>query len=154
HGPIVWIYRSLYGETGSSSLSVARFVISLILLLIPTTCMGATLPILSHYLTELKDSLGRTAGALYAVNTFGAVAGAVTTGFFLLPQFGKLETNGLAVAGNLLLGLIAASAGSKQPNATPTPPVDSNVSAQPISPPVRMAVAAFAISGFAGMATQ
>src|SRR5471030_2109649 len=79
-GPVVPFYRSLYGETGSSSLSVVRFAISLFLLLIPTTFMGATLPVLSHYMTGLKSSLGRTAGMLYAVNTFGAVFGAAATG--------------------------------------------------------------------------
>ena len=112
HGPVVPLYRALYGETGGASLSVARFAISLVLLLIPTTLMGATLPVLSQYLTGIKSSLGRTAGALYAVNTFGAVFGAAATGFYFLPSIGKLETNWIAVACNVALGLLAVFLGT------------------------------------------
>ncbi len=171
HGPVVPLYRALYGEAGSASLSIARFAICLGLLLIPTTLMGATLPVLSQYLTGVKSSLGRTAGALYAVNTFGAVFGAAVTGFYFLPAFGKLDTNWIAVTCNIALGLMAMNIGLRetpagvdaQGSATPPPnpqfdsahrnrPVDGE--GEPSAGVVRLAVAAFAITGFAGMATQ
>jgi len=74
---------------------VARFAISFGLLLIPATFMGATLPVLSHFLVKSRSGLGRTVGALYAVNSFGAVLGAVAAGFVLLPEFGKSGTKHL-----------------------------------------------------------
>jgi len=107
HSPLLPLYRSLYGETGSASLGVARFAISFGLLLIPATFMGATLPVLSHFLVKSRSGLGRTVGALYAVNSFGAVLGAVAAGFVLLPEFGKSGTNTWAVAFNLILGVLA-----------------------------------------------
>jgi spermidine synthase len=162
HGPIVPVYRTLYGETGSGSLSIVRFAISLVLLLIPTTFMGATLPVLSQYLSGIKTSLGRTVGALYAVNTFGAVAGAAATGFFLLPNFGKSQTNWIAVGCNVMLGVLAINLGLRQTlGLLPAVPANaqksqepSAQSPEPISAAVKMTVAAFAITGFAGMATQ
>ena len=167
HGPVIPIYRSLYGETGSAGLSVARFAISLVLLLIPTTLMGATLPVLSQYLTGIKSSLGRTAGALYAVNTFGAVFGAAATGFYFLPNFGKQQTNWIAVACNVFLGLMATNLGLRETltaTSAPGPLPAPDLSPGP-SPARRgedgagarvviLAVAAFAVTGFAGMATQ
>ena len=163
HGPIVPVYRSLYGETGSGGLSIVRFAISLVLLLIPTTFMGATLPVLSQYLSGIKTSLGRTVGALYAVNTFGAVAGAAATGFFLLPNFGKSQTNWIAVGCNVMLGVLAINLGLRQslgllpgsaPSTTETPQQRSASGPAPISSAIKMTVAAFAVTGFAGMATQ
>src|SRR5436853_2415538 len=106
--PILPLYRSLYGEAGGGvGLSVARFVISFVLLLIPTTFMGATLPILSQYLVRSKAFIGKTVGALYAINTFGAVLGAAITGFMFLPLLGKASSNQVAVVTNLVLGALA-----------------------------------------------
>ena len=69
-------------------LSVLRFIASAGLLLLPTTLMGATLPILArHFVTrpwELRR-VGLRIGTLYSVNLFGAVAGAFLAGFVFLP---------------------------------------------------------------------
>ncbi|HLX63939.1 MAG TPA: fused MFS/spermidine synthase [Planctomycetota bacterium] len=118
NSPIIPFYRSLYGENGGgTSLSVARFAISFFLLLIPTTFMGATLPVLSQFLVRSKAFLGRTVGALYAVNTFGAVLGAALTGFVLLPMLGKANSNYIAVGANLILGTLAVIFGMKENSA-------------------------------------
>ena len=164
HGPLVPFYRSLYGETGSSSLVVARFAVCFLLLLIPTTFMGATLPVLSQFLVRSKLGLGRTVGALYAVNTFGAVVGAAGTGFLLLPELGKTNTNWVAVACNLILGLLAIFFGREKRLApalvSSSAEEDSRqatLSAQTaaISPgALKVAVMAFGVTGFAAMATQ
>jgi spermidine synthase len=44
---------------------------------------------------------------LYSVNTFGAVVGALLTGFVLIGAYGVLATMRLAAVGNLLIGLVA-----------------------------------------------
>ena len=167
---IVPLYTALYGESGSAILPVARFVLSCLLLLLPATCMGATLPLLSEFLVRTPDRLARVAGGLYAINTFGAVAGAGFTGFLLLPTFGRSETNWLAVGGNLVLGLlaIALSRMKEKPHAKPTDAESDKADkkkeveaeqAAPVSAPVspatvRIAALAFGITGFAAMATQ
>ena len=170
HGPVVGIYRMLYSDSGSSALVAARFAISFFLLLIPTTFMGATLPVLSQFLVRSSKGMGRTVGALYAINSFGAVLGAAGTGFFLLPEIGKLNTNWVAVGLNVLLGAIAIFLGRRDENENPSPEValaseeaattttaaaTAPVEQAAISPQgLKLAVLAFGITGFSAMAIQ
>src|SRR5262249_56308485 len=58
------------------------------------------------------EELGVRAGRLYAVNTAGAVAGTLTAGFLLIPSVGLRNTLFVAVALNLLAGLLAWRIGS------------------------------------------
>lgn len=171
--PILPLYRSLYGELGGGlGLSVARFGISFLLLLIPTTFMGATLPVLAQFLVRSKVFLGKTVGTLYAVNTFGAVLGAAMTGFFLLPALGKASTNNIAVVANLILGTLAVIFGMGQsarvqaeepaegaPGGEGVPdgatPEGGGEPQAPVSPlALKLAIFTFGITGFAALATQ
>src|SRR5690349_12196888 len=59
------MYRGLGGS--AVALSLARFVAAALLLLVPTTLMGATLPILSrHFVRDDGTSVAGTVGRLYA----------------------------------------------------------------------------------------
>ena len=60
-----------------SSICVSAFVA----LALPTTLMGATLPMLARYAVAEEAQIGRRIGMLYAMNTAGAVAGALLTAF-------------------------------------------------------------------------
>src|SRR5438045_3392270 len=76
-------------------LNVLRFGVSLCVLLIPTTAMGLTLPILlADPLFQDRD-FGQNVGTLYGFNTLGAVAGALA-GELVLIQFCGLLGTGLA----------------------------------------------------------
>ncbi|MCI0675420.1 MAG: fused MFS/spermidine synthase [Phycisphaerales bacterium] len=88
---------------------VFQFVLVGLLLLPPTCCMGATLPLLATLAARFDDRTGRTIGRLYGANTLGAVAGIAISGFVLLPQLGLRATTLCAVAANALLALAAAS---------------------------------------------
>ncbi len=79
-----------------------RFLLSLFLLLLPTTLMGATLPVLSRYFVKQHHTIGIDAGILYSINTLGAVAGAFIAGFILLPLWG-IQISLWLVSGILLL---------------------------------------------------
>ena len=57
-------------------------------LALPTTLMGATLPMLARYAVAEEAQIGRRIGLLYAMNTAGAVVGALLTAFVLLPELG------------------------------------------------------------------
>jgi spermidine synthase len=83
--------------------SLLVFVMVFTLLLVPTTLMGGSLPALSrHFIRNLED-LGDRLGALYAVNTFGAVLGAAGAGFLVLPMLGVSRT--IAIAATLNIGI-------------------------------------------------
>ena len=87
-------------------LSLLRFLAAAVLLLIPTTLMGATLPLLARTLVTRPFELGAIGmqlGRLYAMNLFGAVAGSFLAGFVFMPAFGVRTTNVIAAAFNLSL---------------------------------------------------
>jgi spermidine synthase len=74
-------------------------VLTITLIGIPTCAMGASLPLLTEALGQGFSDGARFHSRLYVVNTFGAVCGALVTGFFLIPAVG-LE-RGMAVAAGL-----------------------------------------------------
>lgn len=99
-----WLW-STFGDR-YALLSVLRFVASAGLLILPTTLMGATLPILARHFVSRPWELRRVGlriGTLYAVNLFGAVAGSFLAGFVFLPAFGVRLTNVIAASFNLTL---------------------------------------------------
>jgi spermidine synthase len=99
-----WLWAS-FGDH-YTLLSVLRFFAAAGLLLVPTTLMGATLPILARYFVSRPFELGRVSlrlGTLYAVNLFGAVAGSFSAGFIFLPLLGVHRTNWLAAGFDLSL---------------------------------------------------
>lgn len=79
-----------------------HFAFSLAALLIPTVCMGATLPILVMGLERTSDSVG-----LYSFNTFGAATGSLVASFALIYFFGVIPST---VIVTVLNGLIALAA--------------------------------------------
>ena len=103
------IYTLLYQYLGGTSFgfSLIRFLLSFVVLLIPTTLMGATLPVLSKYVVGHLQELGKGVGWLYAVNTFGAAIGALVAAFVLLEYLGVTGTTYLAIGLNLLIAGIA-----------------------------------------------
>jgi spermidine synthase len=80
---------------------------SFAILLVPTGCMGATLPLLTRYAVRREEELGRRVGLLYGMNTLGAVLGTVAAGFVLLPTLGLERTVELAAAVNALVFVLA-----------------------------------------------
>ena len=82
-----------------------RFVVSFLILLVPTTAMGLTLPVIIEDPTLRKTDFGRSIGFLYGFNTLGAVAGAVIGEAYLIAAFGL---RGTALAAGLA-GCVAAA---------------------------------------------
>jgi len=103
------IYRFAFAHFGYdfAGFTFLRALVSLILLLPPTLLMGGTLPVLSKALVRSGSRAGSQVGLLYAANTFGAVAGTVAAGFFLIPWLGVRETTYAAAVLNLAIGLSA-----------------------------------------------
>jgi spermidine synthase len=66
---------------------IVLFVLSLFLMIVPTSLMGATFPVASK-LYARREKLGKDIGILYSVNTLGSVLGCMATIFFLLGTLG------------------------------------------------------------------
>ena len=89
------------------ALSALRFGLAFVLLLLPATAMGATLPLLVAALRARDASFGSALGALYGWNTLGAVVGALAVETVVV---GALGVRGAAMfAGGLdvLAGAVA-----------------------------------------------
>ena len=73
------------GDPAAPKLVLVQLLLGLAILMPPTVLMGMTLPVLTAYLERSSIGFGSVVGRLYAANTIGAAAGALLTGYFLLP---------------------------------------------------------------------
>ncbi len=89
------------------TFGLVQFVLLGAALVLPTACMGATLPLLTRHLAPRASDAGRVLGTLYALNTAGAVFGTWAAGFWFLPVYGVRTTTVLAAMGNLALAAVA-----------------------------------------------
>ena len=78
--------------------TLGTFLVSFILLLVPTIFLGAIFPLAGSILKEpKKDNLG----LIYSVDLLGAIAGSLIAGFLLIPLYGHKAT--IIFAGGLNL---------------------------------------------------
>lgn len=102
------LLRERFGA-GSAGFLIARFACIVPLLIVPTTLMGSTLPLLTRHFVSTHssaDDASRTVGRLYAINTFGAVIGVFASSFVLLPRFGVSVANTVAASTNFSLAAL------------------------------------------------
>ena len=88
-------------------LLALRVLISFVILLIPTTAMGLTLPIVLEDPVLSKQQFARAVGLLYGFNTIGAVVGALIGELFLIKAFGLWGTSLAAGLLNCVAAVIA-----------------------------------------------
>src|SRR6266852_159378 len=99
---LLWIARRAYialgGSTALASAGalVARLVLTVVVLGVPTFLMGGTLPAAVRSVETPADPARRGVGLLYGANTLGAVVGCVAANFVLLETFGTRATLWLA----------------------------------------------------------
>jgi predicted membrane-bound spermidine synthase len=96
---------------------------TLVLLIIPTLFMGATLPILTQYFVQRARNVGRSVGLLYCINTLGSAAACFVSAFWLMRLLGMQNSIRFAAAINVLVGvtgLCQAYRRGRQSQATPT----------------------------------
>ena len=84
------VFQALWNH--QDFLNVLRFSVSFLILLIPTTAIGLTLPVLLEDPPLKHQEFGRTVGAFYGFNTLGAVAGALAGETYLIRTCGLLGT--------------------------------------------------------------
>lgn len=95
----VWLPDSIIFQ------NAVKAVLAFTLIFIPTTLMGATLPIISKYYVTDNARLGTQIGILYSINTLGAAVGCLLTGFLLISVLGVLQTVLLTALLNLFIGV-------------------------------------------------
>ena len=103
-----YLYEYAYNNLGFYGLSVARLLLSMLVLLPAVFLIGGTMPLLVKYFLRDSASLGSSFSKIYYLNTLGACAGALLTGFVFVRYFGVIGTLIIAVGGNLAVALIIA----------------------------------------------
>lgn len=103
------IYRAAWPVLSDSfaGLCSLRLCLAILILTVPSTLMGGTLPALSRYLVKRAAHSGYQIGNLYAINTIGAIIGCFITGFFLIELLGVQLTLTAAAILNLSVAAIA-----------------------------------------------
>jgi spermidine synthase len=84
-----------------------RFVVSFLILLVPTTAMGLTLPVIIEDPLLRETEFGRAIGFLYGSNTLGAMLGAILGEAYLIGAFGLYGTSLAAAAAVCMAAVIA-----------------------------------------------
>lgn len=100
------IFHWVAGFTAGASLgSVVLF--TLLLLLLPTALMGATLPLLVEHLVSRTHRVGASVSTLYFVNTFGSAVACYLCATFLLRDFGQSGSVIVAACINATVGAVS-----------------------------------------------
>jgi len=98
-------------------LHALRAVFAFLLLLIPTTAMGATLPLLVEAISRRESApFGRTLGRLYGWNTFGAMIGALIGELVLIKWLGVWGAACCAAVAGLSAAAMALGLTSRTPS--------------------------------------
>lgn len=121
-------------------IALVRWLLAVLFVIVPTTAMGATLPLLSR-LTEWESDASlreRALGVLYASNTLGGAVGSLASVYLLLPALGLRGTTLGAAGASIVVGVVAMSIGGAPTTAVGRPVVDRT--AEPLSPPAEQAL--------------
>jgi len=118
------LYIALGGVStmGMFGATVLRILLSVVVLGVPTTLMGGTLPAVAQAMERDSDRGRRVVAWLYAFNTLGAVAGAFLGTFLLIELFGVTRTLWLVSALNLLLAMVARAMSRQEAFTREEPP--------------------------------
>ena len=111
------LYAVLYNRLFDYFLTynLLTFIGCALLLIIPVTCMGATLPILGRFFVTSLSRVGTHVGRLYGLNTIGAAVGSLLCGFWLIDLLGVRGTLVLSVVSNGAIGATCVLIGGRLP---------------------------------------
>lgn len=118
------LYASTYdwASVSGGRLLFTRFALSFLLIVIPTTLMGGTFPLMVQMLKGARVDVGRATGRAYAINTAGAAWGTLGLPAFLLPGFGVTYSLAIAALSNFGAAALVAFEARKtiEPRALPS----------------------------------
>ncbi|MEK8015916.1 MAG: fused MFS/spermidine synthase [Candidatus Parabeggiatoa sp.] len=148
------IFTSIVNADSSLTWSMTvRAMLAFTLLAVPTTFMGATLPLLTDFFRrDPRQTRSWKVGLLYAANTFGAAIGTIIASFILIELIGVRSTTLLAAALNFLVAYI----GLKYARSTHLRPAANSASAgkRSLDTMGKLAVAVLAASGAIALASE
>lgn len=106
-GVYLWTYRAFH--LSAPAYFAAQIALCSLVMLAPTLLMGATFPLVTRTLLHGVEEVGRVVGLAYGANTLGAVIGAWTAGFVLVPGLGLRGATLVAAGANALVAILLLS---------------------------------------------
>ena len=150
-------YASIHASAAHSpgTLIAVRLAISFAVLIIPSSLMGATLPLVVKSSFLDTEGLGARIGVLYATNTAGAIAGSLLAGLIFIPRFGIQASFLIGAACNAVVALLSIVLGLRSAPSAPRVVAAADPAAHARIDRVRAVVlAVFAISGFVSLGLE
>jgi len=148
------IARLAGGDELTGTPTILRILAVALVLLPPTLCMGASLPLLAIGSAREAGDFARRFGILYGLNILGAMTGALIAGFHLMPALG---TYWAIAVGAVLAGIAAlivldqASSTKSNVSENPQPISDSKTNSKQ---PLRWPIIVAGLSGFLALALE
>jgi spermidine synthase len=165
--PSIYIFLAHGQDDRRLYLTLIRVLFAVVALIVPTTLMGGTLPVLTRFVSRRGTSIGARLSLLYGFNTIGAVVGTAAAAFFLLPNYSVSTTIHIAIAINFLIGIMGILLDGRAAESwTIAPPntenaeesIDSAWGSQPSSTPkpdellpFRLVLFGIGVSGFCAL---
>jgi spermidine synthase len=102
------VFNFLYPFLGNSAqmMLANKLLISFFYLIIPTVLMGMVFPAIIVMSINKIEQLAEKIGTIYGLDLFGAVLGALASGFFFIPFWGIKALIFFCVLMNLCIGLL------------------------------------------------
>ncbi|MFT5126759.1 MAG: spermidine synthase [Rhodothermales bacterium] len=96
--------------------AVLKFLMCTVIMLVPCTCSGMMLPLVTRVAMGDGKSVGKAVGSLFACNTFGTIVASLGTGLLLIPTFGTFKALcvGMAMNAAIILLLVSQATWKKQ----------------------------------------
>jgi len=146
-------YPTLYALAADNptTLAVFRLIMAVLAMGPPAIAMGTTLPLVTRAVVTDMGSFAWRTSLLYALNTFGAMAGAFAAGFYLPIWLGMHGSIYLAAAVNVAVGVVAwvVSGQPSEETAAPSPKTTGDAASSP-GPRPRVSLALLILAGLSG----
>lgn len=107
--PTIYFFVYDYLRPSFFLFFLIQMLLSFFIMIVPTTLMGATFPVVAKLNTSSLEELGIDVGSAYSVNTVGAILGSLGAGFLLIPILGIKATTFIAAGLNLVVSLTMLS---------------------------------------------
>ncbi len=113
------IFR-VVGDVTLGMSAVPTFLVTFLLVLVPTVLMGSTLPLLVAHLVRENKNVGKSVGTLYFVNTLGSAFASAAAVLFILGKAGQTGSVRVAALLNFTVSLLAYVAHRRASRASET----------------------------------
>lgn len=126
----VFMAVSPFATTAGAEFAL-KFVSTLVMIIIPTTLMGATFPVMARVVMRDVVARGGQVGLIYFLNSVGGALGCLASGFFMIEEFGAEFSLDIVALLNIACGVAALAMARYSSPDVPAVPEESGAPETP-----------------------